>query len=761
MFEITNKEQLTDTIYLIEVRSPWIVRAAKPGQFVIVIADEKGERIPLTICDYNTEKQTVTLVIQAVGKSTNSIVSLKKGDCLKDIVGPLGKESELLHINKKDLPTKKVLFVAGGVGAAPVYPQVKWARENDLKADVIIGTKCKDTLILEDKFKSVADNLYIYTDDGSYGKHGLVTDGIKFLIEEQKEHYDEVIAIGPMIMMKFVALMTKKYGIKTIASLNTLMVDGTGMCGACRVSVGEKTKFTCVDGPEFDAHIIDWDEAIIRQTMYRNYEIATDTEKHKCHLTADVEQSLSMQSENELKIRKTRVPVREQKAENRVHNFAEVCYGYNEEEAVNEASRCLNCKKPLCVKNCPVVIDIPAFINKVKEKDFAASFEILSQSTSLPAVCGRVCPQETQCEGSCIIGKKGDSVAIGKLERFVADWARNNYKFQKMNYLKTNAKKVAVVGAGPSGLTCAGELAKLGYYVTIFEALHEAGGVLVYGIPEFRLPKESVVKTEVENVKRLGVKIINDVVIGRSITIDELFEVEGFEAVYIASGAGLPKFMNIKGINLNGVLSANEILTRSNLMKAYQAGYATPVYFGTKTVIVGGGNVAMDAARTAKRLGADTHVVYRRSQVEMPARVEEVHHAIEEGIVFHFMTNPTEIIGDKNGWVKAIRCIKMELGEPDESGRCRPIEIKDSEYEIETDCVIMSLGTMPNKLIADTTYGLDVQTWGGIIADNSGATSREGIFAGGDAVIGAATVILAMGAGKTAAKSIDEYLQRK
>ncbi|MDR1006896.1 MAG: bifunctional dihydroorotate dehydrogenase B NAD binding subunit/NADPH-dependent glutamate synthase [Bacteroidales bacterium] len=750
-FEIIRKEQLTSNIWLFEVRSEWIARAAKPGQFVIVIIDEKGERIPLTICDYDTGKESITLVVQIVGKSTERMIALNEGDCFRDIVGPLGKESELLHLNSNELAKSRVLFVAGGVGTAPVYPQVKWAKANGLYADVIIGTKSRDTLILEDKLKAVADNLYIYTDDGSYGTKGLVTDGIKHLIEDRKMKYDEIIAIGPMIMMKFVAALTKQYGIKTTVSLNTLMVDGTGMCGACRVSVGDETKFTCVDGPEFNGHLINWDEAITRQGMYRSHEIATDTKDHKCNLTADVEQSVA--------VKKQRVPAREQKPEIRIHNFEEVCFGYNEEEAVEEAMRCLNCKKPLCVKDCPVAIDIPTFINKVKERDFKASFEILSQSTALPAVCGRVCPQETQCEGSCILGKKGEPVAIGKLERFVADWARENGVIANADVdIKKKNASIAVVGAGPSGLTCAGELAKMGYDVTVFEALHEAGGVLVYGIPEFRLPKESVVKTEVDNVKRLGVKIVTDVIIGRSITIDELLE-EGFAAVYIASGAGLPKFMDIKGINLNGVLSANELLTRSNLMKAYKDGYDTPIYPGSKTVIVGGGNVAMDAARTAKRLGADTHVVYRRSQIEMPARVEEVHHAIEEGIHFHFMTNPTEIIGNDNGWVKAIRCIKMALGEPDDSGRRRPIEIAGSEYEIETDCVVMSLGTMPNKLIADTTKGLSIQTWGGIIADSNGATSRKGIFAGGDAVIGAATVILAMGAGKTAAHSIDEYLR--
>lgn len=749
-FEIKRKEKLTSNIFLMEVEAAWVARAAKPGQFVIVIIDDKGERIPLTICDYDTDKGTITLVFQIVGKSTERMALLGLGDRFKDIVGPLGKESMLVHLSDQEAKDKRILFVAGGVGTAPIYPQLKWAKAHGMKADVIIGTKTKKTLILEDMMKEYADNLYICTDDGSYGMHGLVTDAIKYLVEEKKQQYDEVVAIGPMIMMKFVSILTKELGLKTTVSLNSLMVDGTGMCGACRVSIGGKTKFTCVDGPEFDAHLVDFDEAMRRQAMYKTHEIATDSKTHKCNLTAEVNHT----------IKRRRVPVREQDPVIRVSNFDEVCYGYTAEEAMEEADRCLQCKNPGCIGACPVSINIPAFIKQIKEGNFANAYKIISQSSSLPAVCGRVCPQETQCEGSCILGKKGDPVAIGKLERFIADWARE----VKLNFTEVepaNGKKVAVVGAGPSGLTCAGDLAKKGYDVTIFEALHQAGGVLVYGIPEFRLPKDSVVKAEVENVKKLGVKIINDVIIGRSITIDELFDKEGFSAVYIASGAGLPKFMNIPGKNLNGVVSANELLTRSNLMKAYKDGYDTPIYPGKVTIVVGGGNVAMDAARTARRLGAEVHLVYRRSKAEMPARAEEVEHAKQEGIEFHFMTNPVEILGDEKGWVKAVKCIKMELGAPDASGRRSPVELKGSEHELQADCVVMALGTAPNKLITDTTEHLESTEWGGILADDKAATSREGIFAGGDAVIGAATVILAMGAGRKAAASIDEYLKNK
>ena len=457
----------------------------------------------------------------------------------------------------------------------------------------------------------------------------------------------------------------------------------------------------------------------------------------------------------------TRVVVREQNPQVRATNFDEVCYGYNKEEAMEEAARCLNCKKPKCVEGCPVSIDIPAFIAEVKEGNFEEAFKIISQSSALPAVCGRVCPQESQCEGKCIRGIKGEPVAIGKLERFVADWAREN-GIKPQAPAEKNGKKVAVIGSGPSGLTCAGDLAKLGYDVTIFEALHKAGGVLVYGIPEFRLPKDKVVAAEIENVKSLGVKIETNVIIGKSVTIDELLKDEGFEAVFIGSGAGLPMFMGIPGENANGVFSANEFLTRNNLMKAFRDDYDTPIAHGKKVAVVGGGNVAMDAARTALRLGAEVHVIYRRSEAELPARAEEVHHAKEEGIIFDLLTNPVEILTDDKDWVTGIRCIRMELGEPDASGRRRPVEIPGSEFEIEVDEVIMSLGTSPNPLISSTTYGLDVNRRKCIVAEEeTGKTSKEGVYAGGDAVTGAATVILAMGAGKAGAKGIDEYIKSK
>jgi len=456
-----------------------------------------------------------------------------------------------------------------------------------------------------------------------------------------------------------------------------------------------------------------------------------------------------------------KVPVREQDAKERATNFEEVCYGYNQQEAMEEAKRCIKCKNAKCIEGCPVAIDIPGFIKQVQDGDIEQAYKVIGKSSSLPAVCGRVCPQESQCEERCIRGIKGEPISIGKLERFVADWALEK-DIQPEKPGRKNGQKVAVVGSGPAGLTCAGDLARLGYEVTVFEALHELGGVLVYGIPEFRLPKQKVVAKEINKLNELGVKFETNVVIGKSITIDQLMEDEGFAAVFVGSGAGLPKFMGIPGENANGVFSANEYLTRSNLMKAFDDSYDTPIVAGKKVAVVGGGNVAMDAARTALRLGAETHIVYRRSEEELPARVEEVHHAKEEGIIFDILTNPKEILVDEEGWVKGIRCVKMELGEPDESGRRRPVEVKGSEFEIEVDTVIMSLGTSPNPLIAATTDGLEVNKWECIVADEDlGRTSKEGVYAGGDAVTGAATVILAMGAGKAGAKGIHEYLSKK
>lgn len=760
MFRIEKKKWLSEKICLMEIKAEALASSAKPGQFLIVKIDEKGERIPLTVCDYNRKEGTVTIVFFAIGKSTEEMGKLNEGDFFQDVAGPLGQESEFLHENIEDLKNKKILFVAGGVGTAPVYPQVKWFNENGIKTDVIIGAKTKSLVILEEEMKKEAGNVYIATDDGSYGFHGMVTGLIDELIKNQNKHYDHVVAIGPMIMMKFVSLKTKEYNIPTTVSLNPLMVDGTGMCGACRVTIGDKIKFACVDGPEFDGHLVNFDEAMRRQMIYkteegRAYLEKTEGETHHARGCQCCNHENSL--ENLEKGR--RVPVREQAPEIRAKNFEEVTFGYTLEEAQREAERCLNCKNPLCMKGCPVEINIPAFIQKIKEGNILEAGKILTKYTSLPAVCGRVCPQETQCEGRCVLGIKGEPVAIGKLEKFVGDYLLENNL--EINIPEKNNHKVAVIGSGPAGLTAAGDLAKMGYDVTVFEALHKTGGVLTYGIPEFRLPKEKVVQKEIDNIKKFGVHFITNEIIGKTTTIDNLLDKEGFEAVFIGSGAGLPKFMGIPGENFNGVFSANEFLTRVNLMKAYCDDYMTPVKKEKKVAVIGGGNVAMDAVRTAKRLGAEAHIVYRRSEKDFPARLEEVHHAKEEGIIIDALTLPKEILGDENGNVIGMRCIHTKLGEPDASGRASFIEIPESEFIMEVDTVIMALGTAPNPLISSTTKGLDINKWKCIVADENGKTSREGVFAGGDAVSGAATVILAMGAGKKAAEAIDKYIKNK
>lgn len=760
MFRIEKKKWLSEKICLMEVKAEALARSAKPGQFLIVKIDEKGERIPLTVCDYNRKEGTVTIVFFAIGKSTEEMGKLNEGDFFQDVAGPLGQESEFLHKDIEDLKNKKILFVAGGVGTAPVYPQVKWFNENGIKTDVIIGAKTKSLVILEDEMKKEAGNVYIATDDGSYGFHGMVTGLIDELIKNQNKHYDHVVAIGPMIMMKFVSLKTKEYNIPTTVSLNPLMVDGTGMCGACRVTIGDKIKFACVDGPEFDGHLVNFDEAMRRQMIYkteegRAYLEKTEGETHHARGCQCCNHENSLENLEKGK----RVPVREQDPKVRAENFEEVTFGYTLEEAQREAERCLNCKNPLCMKGCPVEINIPAFIEKIKEGNILEAGKILTKYTSLPAVCGRVCPQETQCEGKCVLGIKGEPVAIGKLEKFVGDYLLENNL--EISIPEKNNHKIAVVGSGPAGLTAAGDLAKMGYDVTVFEALHKTGGVLTYGIPEFRLPKDKVVQKEIENIKKLGVHFVTNEIIGKTTTIDNLLDKEGFEAVFIGSGAGLPKFMGIPGENLNGVFSANEFLTRVNLMKAYCDDYMTPVKKGKKVAVIGGGNVAMDAVRTAKRLGAEAHIVYRRSEKDFPARLEEVHHAKEEGIIIDALTLPKEILGDENGNVIGMRCIHTKLGEPDASGRASFIEIPESEFIMEADTVIMALGTAPNPLISSTTKGLDINKWKCIVADEVGQTSREGVFAGGDAVSGAATVILAMGAGKKAAEAIDKYIKNK
>ena len=751
MYEIISKRLLNShEIYRMEIHAPWISLSGKPGQFVIVIPHENGERIPLTISDIVYQRQSVVIVFQVVGETTRQLAAMNEGDDLYTIVGPLGRPSELIEKHEKG-ELKRLLFVAGGVGIAPVFPQVKWAFRHGIPTDVIIGARSKDLLFYEDELRAVCHNLHIMTDDGSYGEQGLVTAKVDELCTKGVE-YSHCVAIGPLPMMKFVSLTTKKYNLSTIVSLNCMMVDGTGMCGACRVRVGDEVKFCCVDGPEFDGHLVDFDEAArkLKTPDARRYRIATSESGHQCNLTPAVDAAVAEA--------KQRQKPREQDPAVRAHNFDEVSFGLTEHQALVEASRCLQCKKPRCVEACPVGINIPQFIQNIKEENFNQAYITITHDSALPAVCGRVCPQETQCEGSCVMGVKNEPIAIGALERFVADNHRAQAKPQSQCY--PAGRKVAVIGSGPSGLTCAGDLAKHGYQVTVFEALHHAGGVLVYGIPEFRLPKQKVVEPEIENLRRLGVEIRTNVIIGKSITIDQLFSEMEYDAVYIASGAGLPKFMGVKGETLIGVVSANELLTRTNLMHGYDEHYDTPIYLGRKVIVVGGGNVAMDAARTALRLGSEVTVVYRRGQEDMPARREEVHHAMEEGVQFMFQTAPVEILGNEDGTVRALRCVKMEMGEPDAKGRRSFRQIESSETDVEADTIVAALGTSPNPLIRTSTPGLECEPWGGIKADENGQTSRKFIFAGGDAVTGAATVILAMGAGRKAAAAIIQALEQ-
>ena len=733
MYTILKKELLnSNEIYLMEIHAPWIALGGQPGQFVIVIPHDKGERVPLTICDIHPERESIDIVYQVVGDSTRRLSLMAEGERLYSIVGPLGCRSELLAIPEEERQNMRLLFVAGGVGIAPVYPQVKWAYSLGIPTDVIIGARNKELLFFEDKMRKVCNNLYIMTDDGSYGEKGLVTEKIKSLCTNSEgtyaSPYSHCVAIGPLPMMKFVSLLTKEIGLKTIVSMNCMMVDGTGMCGACRVTVGGKVKFTCVDGPEFDGHQVDFDEAgrRLKTPDAQRYRIATVGDDapsgHRCNLSQAVAQAV------------TRQKPQEQDPLERARNFDEVSFGFTPEQAVAEARRCLHCKKPMCVTQCPVSIKIPDFIAAVAREDFAEAARIIAEDSSLPAVCGRVCPQENQCEGSCILGHKGEPIAIGALERFVADWKREQKSdFSEYSDYSENSEKekVAIIGSGPSGLTCAGDLAKKGYQVTIFEALHHAGGVLVYGIPEFRLPKQKVVEPEIANLRHLGVEIKTNVIVGKSITIDDLFDREGYKAVYIASGAGLPKFMGIPGETLVGVISANELLTRTNLMHGYDKTYDTPIYLGRRVAVIGGGNVAMDAARTAKRLGSDVTVIYRREEADMPARREEVHHAKEEGIQFNFLTNPVEFIDDGKGNVCGMRCVRMAMGEKDEKGRRKFTVVEGSEFDMEIDTVVVALGTSPNPLIKTTTPGLDTEPWGGLKADANGQTTRPGVFAGG------------------------------
>jgi glutamate synthase (NADPH), homotetrameric len=748
MFEVVSNEEIAPKLHRMVILAPRVARARKPGQFVIVRVGKGAERIPLTIADDDAAAGTVTLIIQAVGRSTQNIVAVPVGGALRDVAGPLGQPTHIANFGK-------VICVGGGAGAAVLFPLAKAlaAAGNDLTT--IIGGRSEQYVVLRDELGAISNELLCTTEDGSLGEKGFVTQPLERMLDKQNGGRPQAVyAIGPVPMMKAVANLTRKYGVKTIVSLNPLMVDGTGMCGGCRVTVGGETKFACVDGPEFDGHLVDFDELAERQAAYH------ELDEHGCRIVPKIKEAelghKVLSAKERLKI--ARVAMLEQDADERSRNFSEVNLGLTPELAILEAQRCIQCKNRPCVSGCPVEVRIPDFLECVAADDFAGAARILLTDNALPATTGRVCPQETQCEGVCVRGKKGEPVAIGWLERFVADWAAENLEFEAPE-VETTGRKVAVVGAGPGGLTVAGELARLGHAVHVFEALHATGGVLRYGIPEFRLPK-AIVDKEVDNLRRLGVVVECDVIIGRTLTVQELMA--DFDAVFVANGAGLPMFLNIPGENLKGVYSANEYLTRVNLMGAYMYYEGvTPIARGERVVVFGGGNVAMDAVRTARRLGADQAIcAYRRTRAEMPARIEEIVHAEQEGIDFQFLIAPLEILADEQGWVRAVRMQRMELGEPDDSGRRRPVPVPGSEFEVACDVAVVALGTIANPLLTNATPAIELNKWGNIVTDETHATSMPGVFAGGDIVRGGATVILAMGDGKEAARSIDTYLRK-
>ena len=772
MPRILRKQELAPGIHEFIVHVPDVAAKAKPGHFVIVMADERGERVPLTVADYDRSAGTITLVLMVVGTSSRRLAALAEKSDLYSLTGPLGHPSEI-----DDFGT--VVMVAGGVGTAPVFPIARAMKDRGNRVISIQGARNAHLLFWQDKLAAVSDRHVITTDDGSFGRQALVTGPLGELLQQEGPTIGCVYAIGPAVMMKACAETTRPFGVKTIASLNTIMVDGTGMCGGCRVKVGDKTLFTCVDGPEFDGHLVDWDLVLARQKIYHHDE--------QCSLERYVEQSRTLdgadpcepvadtkdkpvagtkdepvadtKDKGEKGAARPRTPMPEQDPAVRVKNFLEVPTGYTPELARQEAERCLACKKPFCIDGCPVNVDIPGFIKLVEEGRFAEAARKVKQTNALPAICGRVCPQESQCEAKCVLGKKSESVAVGRLERFVADYERENGLVELPEKAPPTGKRVAVVGSGPAGLTVAGDLVLLGHAVTVFEAFHKPGGVLMYGIPEFRLPK-AIVEKEVEYLQRLGVDLELNRVVAKAVDIDELLGEEGYDAVFVGVGAGLPVFLNVPGEDLGGIYSASEYLTRSNLMKAYRfPEYDTPVVHGRHVSVIGGGNVAMDSARTAIRLGAENvSIVYRRSRNELPARQEEVHHAEEEGVNLRLLTNPVAFEGDQRAMVRRMQCIAMELGEPDSSGRRRPVPIPDSEFWMDTDLVIVAVGSGANPLLTKATPGLTLNRWGYIAADSNGRTEKPGVWAGGDIVTGSATVIEAMGAGRIAARDIHEYL---
>lgn len=781
MNKIIRKEQFSENVFLFEIEAPLIAQSRQAGNFVIVRIGEKGERVPLTIADADKTKGTITIVVQRVGLSSVKLCALNVGDYITDVVGPLGNPTRIEKFGT-------VICAGGGVGVAPMLPIIKALKAAGNRVLSVLAGRSKDLIILEDEVRKNSDEIIIMTDDGSYGEKGVVTVGIEKLINQ--EHIDKVFAIGPPIMMKFCCLLTQKYNIPTDVSLNTIMVDGTGMCGACRLTIGGKTKFVCIDGPEFDGALVDWDEMFKRMGTFKRAEKeemehfeehmnsvtrkTTVAEEATAPAEADkvdepIEMLVDRDAEWRKELRKSMKP-KERTAIQRVvmpelspeyratTRLEEVNTGLTREMALTEAKRCLDCAKPTCVEGCPVGIDIPSFIKNIERGNFLAAAKVLKHTSSLPAVCGRVCPQEKQCESRCIHLKMNEpAVAIGYLERFAADYERESGNILLPEMAPANGIKIAVVGSGPAGLSFAGDMAKKGYDVYVFEALHEIGGVLKYGIPEFRLPNR-IVDVEIENLKRMGVHFQTDCIVGKTISVEQLEE-SGFKGIFVGSGAGLPNFMGIPGENFINIMSSNEYLTRVNLMDAANPTTDTPINLGKHVLVVGGGNTAMDSCRTAKRLGADVTLVYRRSEDEMPARLEEVKHAKEEGIHFLTLHNPIEYKADENGAVCQAVLQVMELGEPDASGRRRPVPVEGKTVTLDVDQVIVAIGVSPNPLVPKSIEGLELGRKNTIVVNEGMQSSRPEIFAGGDIVRGGATVILAMGDGRRAAANMDRQLK--
>ncbi|CCY15654.1 glutamate synthase (NADPH) homotetrameric [Prevotella sp. CAG:755] len=759
MNRIIAKERFSEKVFKLVVEAPLIAKARRAGHFVIVRVGEHGERIPLTIAEADPERGTITLVVQEVGLSSTRLCEMNVGDELADVVGPLGKATHIENFGT-------VVCAGGGVGIAPMLPIVQALKAAGNRVISVLAGRTKELVILEDEMRRSSDEVIVMTDDGSYGRKGLVTEGVESVII--REHVDKCFAIGPAIMMKFVCLLTKKYGIPTDVSLNTIMVDGTGMCGACRITVGGQTKFVCVDGPEFDGHQVDFDEMLKRMGAFKGEEREEMHKLHHCEAgepsgrDADWRVNLRKAMKPKERMAIERCEMRELPPAYRARSLKEeVNRGLTMAQAQREARRCLDCANPGCVEGCPVSIDIPRFIKNIERGEFGEAAATLKETSALPAVCGRVCPQEKQCEAHCIHLKTGGkAVAIGYLERFAADYDREHGEHAASVKAPANGHKVAVVGTGPAGLSFAGDMAKHGYDVTVFEALHEIGGVLKYGIPEFRLPNR-IVDFEIDNLRQLGVRFVKDCIIGKTLTVAEL-EDAGFEGIFVASGAGLPNFMGIPGENAINIMSSNEYLTRINLMDASNPDSDTPVTFGKHVAVVGGGNTAMDSVRTALRLGAETAtIIYRRSEAEMPARIEEVKHAKEEGVRFMTLHNPVEYIADEQGRVKQVVLQKMELGEPDASGRRRPVPVEGATVTMDVDLVVVSVGVSPNPILPRSVEGLELGRKGTIAVDENMQSSHKMLFAGGDIVRGGATVILAMGDGRRAAAAMDAKLSAK